>query len=190
MGSAGGARGVWGYVEGGMGALSNAMASAAKAAGVEIRTDAEVASIDATGSGITGVTLASGETFTAKRVASCVDPHLTFEKMLDSKLLPEDFRAAVSRIDYSSATMKINLGVSELPNFTCLPGNDEVMPQHRGTIHIGATVDYLERAYDDAKYGEPSKRPIVEMTIPTSVCLLYTSPSPRDQRGSRMPSSA
>lgn len=169
MGSAGGARGVWGYVEGGMGALSNAIAASARAAGVEIRTDAEVASIDANGGGVTGVTLANGETLAAKRVASCVDPHLTFERLLDSELLPEDFRAAVSRIDYSSATMKINLGVSELPNFSCLPGNEQVMPQHRGTIHIGATVDYLERAYDDAKYGEPSKRPIVEMTIPTSV---------------------
>ncbi len=169
MGSAGGARGVWGYVEGGMGALADAMAAAAREAGVEIRTDAEVQSIDTNGPTTTGVTLASGETIKAKRVASCVDPHLTFERMLDSSVLPEDFRSAVARIDYSSATMKINLGVSELPNFTCLPGNDEVMPQHRGTIHIGATVDYIEKAYDDAKYGRPSQRPIVEMTIPTSV---------------------
>ncbi len=65
--------------------------------------------------------------------------------------------------------MKINLAVRELPDFTCLPGKDEVGPQHRGTIHIGCTLDYLERAYDDAKYGQPSQRPIVEMTIPTSV---------------------
>lgn len=169
MGSAGGARGVWGYVEGGMGALSEAIASSAREAGVTIRTDAEVVRIEANQSRVTGVTLASGETITSPRVASNVDAHLTFERMLEPSQLPEDFRAAVGRIDYSSASMKINLAVSELPDFTCLPGNSAVMPQHRGTIHIGATLDYLERAYDDAKYGEPSKRPIVEMTIPTSV---------------------
>src|SRR5690606_31599735 len=90
--------------------------------------------------------------------------------------LPDEFRAAVSRIDYSSASMKINLVVNELPNFTCLPGNDEVGPQHRGTIHIGTEVDYLERAYDDAKYGAPSEHPIVEMTIPTSVDTTLVPP--------------
>jgi phytoene dehydrogenase-like protein len=65
--------------------------------------------------------------------------------------------------------MKINLAVSELPDFTCLPGHAEVGPQHRGTIHVGCTLDSLERAYDDAKYGAPSTHPIIEMTIPTSV---------------------
>jgi phytoene dehydrogenase-like protein len=75
----------------------------------------------------------------------------------------------VHNIDYASASLKINLAVSELPDFTCLPGNKEVGPQHRGTIHIGASPEYLERAYDDAKYGRPSQRPIVEVTIPTSV---------------------
>ncbi len=169
MGSAGGARGVWGYVEGGMGALSNAIAESAKEAGVEIRTDAAVKQILVDGGNATGVQLESGETITAKTVASNVDPHLTFERMLAPAALPDTFRQAVSRIDYSSASMKINIAVSKLPDFTCLPGNAEVMPQHRGTIHIGATLGYLERAYDDAKYGRPSQRPIVEMTIPTSV---------------------
>jgi len=75
----------------------------------------------------------------------------------------------VSRIDYASASLKINLAVSELPDFSCLPSSGEIGPQHRGTIHIGCEMDYLERAYDDAKYGRPSERPIVEMTIPTSL---------------------
>jgi len=88
---------------------------------------------------------------------------------MDPSHLPSTFKRAVKNIDYSSASLKINLAVSELPNFTCLPGNQEVGPQHRGTIHIGASPEYLERAYDDAKYGRPSQRPIVEMTIPTSV---------------------
>jgi len=199
MGAAGGARGVWGYVEGGMGALSNAMASAAKQHGVEIRTASPVSRILVSNGGITGVQLEDGETIEAKRVASNLDPHQTFERLLDSDALPGEFRRAVGRIDYSSASMKINLAVSELPNFTCLPNDasghsvtdagvtdsrsaqptqnaslvngrtGNVGPQHRGTIHIGATTEYLERAFDDAKYGRPSQRPIVEMTIPTSV---------------------
>ena len=177
MGSAGGARGVWGYVEGGMGALSNAIARSAQVQGVEIRCDAEVERIRITNGRTTGVRLASGEEISARRVASCLNPHLTFERLIDGNHLPQTFRDAVERIDYSSASMKINLAVSELPNFTCLPnrsaaGDDPVStvePQHRGTIHIGAGTEYLERAYDDAKYGRPSTRPIVEMTIPTSV---------------------
>lgn len=169
MGSAGGARGVWGYVEGGMGALSQAIASAAIEAGVEIRCESEVSRIEASGSGVQGVTLADGTHFSARRVASCLDAHWTFERLLDGQLLPDDFRAAVSRIDYSSASMKINLAVSELPDFSCLPGHSDVGPQHRGTIHIGATVDYLEQAYADTRAGLASQRPIVELTIPTSV---------------------
>ena len=169
MGTAGGSRGVWGYVEGGMGALTIAMAQSARALGVEIRLNTDVEQITVDGGRVTGVRLAGGEEPSARRVASNLDPHLTFEKLLDATHLPESFRKAVGRIDYSSASMKINLAVSELPDFTCLPGKAEVGPQHRGTIHIGAGTEYLERAYDDAKYGQPSERPIVEMTIPTSV---------------------
>jgi phytoene dehydrogenase-like protein len=169
MGAAGGARGVWGYVEGGMGALTRAMAESAKAHGVEILTNAVVRRIEVSAGKVAGVLLEDGRQFAAKRVASNVDAHLTFERMIESHLLPPRFLEAVRRIDYSSASAKINLAVSELPDFTCLPGKEEVAPQHRGTIHIGCTLEYLERAYDDAKYGRPSQRPIVEMTIPTSV---------------------
>lgn len=176
MGTAGGARGVWGYVEGGMGGLTQAMASAAKAAGVEIRCEAPVTKILVEHGRVRGVQLESGEEIGAKVVASGVDPHLTFEKMLGAGDLPEEFRAAVAKIDYSSASLKINLAVSELPDFTCLPGNREPGPQHKGTIHIGCTMDYLERAYDDAKYGRASEHPIVEMTIPTSVDRTLTPP--------------
>ena len=169
MGSAGGARGVWGYVEGGMGGLTQAMAAACREVGVEIRTECEVASIPVVDGRVASVILADGEEIRAKRVASNVDARLTFERFIAADDLPEPFLQAVQRIDYASASMKINLAVSELPDFTCLPGKAEAGPQHRGTIHIGCTTDYLERAYDDAKYGRPSQRPIVEMTIPTSV---------------------
>lgn len=169
MGSAGGARGVWAYVEGGMGALSDAIADSARSKGAEIRLNETIDEIQIDSGRVTGVRLASGEVIRSKSVASGVDAHLTFEKMIRPEHLPEKFLQAVERIDYSSASLKINLAVSELPDFSCLPGNQEVGPQHRGTIHIGATPEYLERAYDDAKYGKPSQRPIVEMTIPTSV---------------------
>ena len=169
MGSSGGARGVWGYVEGGMGALSAAMAESARARGVEIRLESTIDKITVDAGTVSGVHVAGGEKISARRVASNLDPHATFEKLIDADHLPSQFLSAVGRIDYSSASMKVNLAVSELPDFTCLPGKDEVGPQHRGTIHIGETLEYLERAYDDAKYGKPSERPIVEMTIPTSV---------------------
>jgi phytoene dehydrogenase-like protein len=91
------------------------------------------------------------------------------------KHLPDGFARAVQRIDYSSASLKINLAVSELPDFTCLPGTS-AGPQHRGTIHIGSMPDYIERAYDDAKYGEPSQRPVIEMTIPSTADLTLAPP--------------
>src|SRR5690606_1412711 len=115
-------------------------------------TDAAVSKIKTDGGKAVGVVLEDGRQFLAKRVASNVDAHLTFERMLDPGNLPSEFSDAVARIDYASASMKINLAVRELPDFTCLPGK-ELGPQHRGTIHIGCTCDYLERAYDDAKYG-------------------------------------
>jgi len=169
MGRAGGARGVWGYVEGGMGALTQALARSATAAGAEIRTDCPVAAIEVTGGRASGVRLASGEVLPARGVASNADAHVTFEKLLDARHLPAKFREAVARIDYSSASMKINLAVSELPDFASRPGKAEPGPQHVGTIHIGASLDDLERAYDDAKYGRPSARPVIEMTIPSSL---------------------
>jgi phytoene dehydrogenase-like protein len=169
MGSSGGARGVWGYVRGGMGNLSRALAESAKAHGVEIRTGAGVQRILVETGHVRGVQLENGETITAHRLASGVDANMTFRKLVDSEQLPAGFVRAVERIDYASASMKINLALSELPYFSCLPGNDEPGPQHRGTIHVGAMPEYIERAYDDAKYGEPSQRPVIEMTIPSAV---------------------
>ena len=170
MGVAGGARGVWGYVEGGMGALSQAIARSAQSSGVEIRLNAEVAEILVEQGRAAGVRLKSGEVLRAARLASNATARVTFEQLLPQTApLPQPFREAVARIDYASASMKINLAVSELPDFSCLPGKAEVGPQHRGTIHISPTLEYLERAYDDAKYGHPSRQPVLELTIPTSV---------------------
>ncbi|HEY4442097.1 MAG TPA: NAD(P)/FAD-dependent oxidoreductase [Candidatus Elarobacter sp.] len=168
MGETNGARGVWSYVRGGMGGLTQALARAATNLGVEIRTEAEVAKIMVEGDRAVGVVLANGDELRANAVASNVDARLTFEKFLDPAILPPEFRAEIERIDYSSASAKINVALERLPNFTAAPGT-EAGPQHRGTIHLCPDQDFIERGYDDAKYGRPSREPIVECTIPSSV---------------------
>ncbi|QDU87367.1 Phytoene desaturase (lycopene-forming) [Pirellulimonas nuda] len=168
MGEAGGARGVWGYVRGGMGALSDAIAKSGEQLGVEVRREAPVHSIHVHNGKVTGVGLEDGTQIDAPIVASSVDANLTFQKFLDPAVLPEAFAAAIANIDYSSASMKVNLALAEPPSFSCLPSTG-VQPHHHGTMHIGPTIDYLERAYDEAKFGRPSEEPILEMTMATSV---------------------
>lgn len=170
MGMAGGARGVWGYVEGGMGALTQAMARSAQSLGVEIRCDADVAEILVEHGRARGVRLRDGSLIEAQQVASNATATVTFEKLMQPGCLPEGFQRAVKRIDYSSAAVKINLAVSELPRFSCMPDRrGEVGPEHRGTIHINSMPEDIERAYEDARRGIPSARPVIEMVIPTSV---------------------
>jgi phytoene dehydrogenase-like protein len=166
MGECDGVRGVWGYVRGGMGGISNAIASAALEAGAEIRTSSEVSRILVKGGQAAGVVLKDGTEISARRVASGADAHVTFLKLLQGTDLPPDFLQAVRNIDYSSASLKINISLSELPDFKALPGSEPGL-QHRGTIHISPTMEYIERAYDTAKYGSPSEYPIIEATIPS-----------------------
>ena len=168
MGETNGKRGVWAYVRGGMGGLTQALAAAAKDLGVDIRTEAEVAKIVVRDGAVTGVALRNGDEFQARHVASNVDCNITFTKLLDESLLPEEFLAAVKRIDYSSASLKINAALSALPNFTVLPGTVSG-PQHHGTVHLCPSQDFIERAFDDAKYGYPSKEPVVECQFPSSL---------------------
>ena len=167
MGQAGGARGVWGYVQGGMGGLTTAIEKACLDLRVHIRRGVEVRRILVNSGRVTGVGLSNGTQLDAPVVASSVDAHWTFERLIEPTHLPAEFREAVGRIDYSSASAKINVALGERPRFSCLPSNGAA-PHHRGTIHIGPTLDYLERAYDDAKYGQPSREPILEITLPTS----------------------
>jgi phytoene dehydrogenase-like protein len=168
MGETNGARGVWSYVKGGMGGLTQALARAAAELGVEIRTDAAVSRILVENGAAAGVVLAGGEELHARHVASSVDCRLTFETFLDPEQLPADFLAEIRRIDYSSASLKINVALSALPDFSACPGR-EPGPQHRGTIHLCPDQDYIERSYDEAKYGVPSSRPVVECTLPSAV---------------------
>ena len=168
MGETNGKRGVWAYVKGGMGGLTQALAAVARGHGAEIRTDAEVSRILVRDGAVTGVALAGGDEFRARVVASNADANVTFNRLLDNRLLPPAFAEAVNRISYDSASLKINVALSELPDFTALPGTGPG-PQHRGTIHVCPDLDYIERAYDDAKYGRPSERPVLECTLPSVV---------------------
>ena len=168
MGECDGVRGVWGYVRGGMGGISNAIASAAREAGAEVRTNAEVVEILSGNGAVRGVALRDGTELHATRVASGVDANVTFLKLMGNGDLPSEFVEAVRHIDYSSASCKINIALGELPDFKAVPGIT-VGAQHRGTIHISPTMEYIERAYDDAKYGRPSQAPIIEATIPSAL---------------------
>ena len=168
MGETDGRRGVWGYVRGGMGGLTQALASAAGALGVEIRCAAPVARILTRGNRVTGVALESGEECRAPIVASNADAHVTFLRLLAPDALPATFREAIGRISYESASLKINVALGELPSFRACPGTTPG-PQHRGTIHVCPDLDYIERAFDDAKYGRPSTLPVLECTIPSVV---------------------
>jgi phytoene dehydrogenase-like protein len=168
MGESGGKRGVWAYVRGGMGGLTQALAAAARDLGADVRCDAEVARILVRDGRAIGVALASGDEFHAPIVASNADAHVTFLRLLDRSELPEAFVADVERISYTSASLKINVALAELPSFRALPGS-EPGAHHRGTIHVCPDQDYIERAFDDAKYGRPSAEPVLECTIPSVV---------------------
>jgi phytoene dehydrogenase-like protein len=165
MGGVGGRRGVWGFVRGGMGAVSEAIASSARKSGAEIRTNASVKSILVRNGKTAGVVLESGEEISARVVASNLDPKATFLKLVDPGALPEDFLAAIQRFRCEGTSCKINLALNGLPDFKCLPGTPG--PQHKATMHLCPSIDYVERAWDDAKYGRPSQSPLLEMTVPS-----------------------
>ena len=168
MGEAGGTRGVWAYMRGGMGGITQALAAAARDLGAEIRCDAEVSRILVRDGRAAGVALANGDEYHAPVVASNADAHVTFLRLLDRSALPEAFLADVERISYASGSVKINVALAELPSFRAVPGT-EPGPQHRGTIHICPDQDYIERAFDDAKYGRPSTKPVIECQLPSVV---------------------
>jgi phytoene dehydrogenase-like protein len=115
----------------------------------------------------TGVVLKGGEEVRARRVISGVDPKVTFLKLMDPKRdLPDDYRRHIERFRIEGSSIKVNYALAELPDFTALPGKSPG-PQHAGTIDICPSLDYMERAYDEAKYGRWSSEPFVEAVIPT-----------------------
>jgi phytoene dehydrogenase-like protein len=168
MGEVDGVGGCWGVARGGMGAVSEAIAGAARAAGAVIETSAEVISIDVSGSSgrVTGVTLADGRSISAGLVVSGVHPATTFGSLVGEKHLPSELVEDMRQFRTRSPSAKVNLALSGLPSFTARPGS-ELGPQHPEFI-ISPTLEYLERAWDAAKYGMPSPRPMLDCVIPTT----------------------
>jgi phytoene dehydrogenase-like protein len=166
MGEVDGAFGAWGIPRGGTGAISEAIASAARSFGAEIRVEAPVARIDVKAGRVTGVTLESGQTIEADVVLSNADARRTYLGLLDPGVLPEDFEDEVRKYKYRGSSGKVNLALDGLPRFTAKPEGVEHL---RGAIGFVAGVDELEEAYDDAKYGHFSRRPFLDVMIPTLV---------------------
>ena len=169
MGEIDGAFRAWGIPRGGTGGVSLAIASAARSLGAEIRTEAPVARVLTRGGRAgraTGVVLESGEEIEAGAVLSSADAKVTFLDLLEPGTLDPSFEQEVRRFKFRGSSGKVNLAVDRLPDFTCLPGEGEHL---RGAISFSPSVDYMERAYDEAKYGRFSSRPYIDMIIPTLV---------------------
>jgi phytoene dehydrogenase-like protein len=164
MGEIDGAFRAWGFARGGTGAISNAIAEAAREAGVEIRTKSGIAQILIKNGRAIGVALENGDEIYADVVSSSVDPKVTFLKLLDPKQLPEEFVADVRHYKFRGSSGKVNLALDGLPDFSCLRGPGAHL---RGAISISPSVDYMERAYDDAKYGDYSRHPYIDIVIPS-----------------------
>src|SRR6266508_3548417 len=168
MGEIDGAFRAWGIPKGGTGGVSEAIASAAREAGAVIRREAPVARIAVRGGRATGVILDSGEEIEAGAVLSSADARVTFLDLVEPGALDPEFEADVRRYKFRGSSGKVNLALDGLPGFTCLP-NAETTEHLRGAISFSPGVDYMERAYDDAKYGRFSAKPYIDMVIPTLV---------------------
>src|SRR4051812_38653318 len=164
MGEIDGAFRSWGLSRGGTGAISNSIANAATEAGVEICTETPNAKIILRNGEAKGVVLDNGDEIYAEVISSSVDPRLTFMKMVGAEYLPEDFVEDIKRYKFRGSSGKVNLALDALPNFKSLPGAG---PHLRGAVSISPSVDYMERAYDDAKYGRYSRQPYIDIVIPT-----------------------
>ncbi|XP_066277356.1 pyridine nucleotide-disulfide oxidoreductase domain-containing protein 2-like [Branchiostoma lanceolatum] len=176
MGELEGVKGAWGYVEGGMGAVSEAISRSAQEQGTTVLTEKPVSSILVNSSGeACGVVLEDGTEIksTMQMVMSNATPKVTYLDLLSKDLLPEDFRAEVSHIDYKSPVTKINVAVNKLPNFKAAPNtaDNAPLPHHRCTIHLNCEDSALiDEAYHDAVVqGIPSRKPVIEMCIPSSL---------------------
>jgi phytoene dehydrogenase-like protein len=166
MGELDGAFRAWGFQRGGTGAISESIAGAARAFGAEIRVDAAVERVLTRDGRATGVALTTGEEIAASTVVSGLDPRLTFTKLLDPKELPPALVEDIRRYKFRGSSGKVNLALAGLPDFTCLPGKG---PHRRGAMSVSPSVEYLERAYDDAKYGEFSSHPYMDIVIPSMI---------------------
>jgi phytoene dehydrogenase-like protein len=159
--------GNWGFQEGGMGAVSDAIARAARGFGVEIRTGAPVAKVATSGGRATGVVLESGEEIGAGVVVSSLHPRTAFLDHVGAENLPGDFVTDIEHWKTRSGVVKINLALAELPDFTADPGTD-LQEHHTGSVEMAPTMEYIERAFIDAREGRPAQRPFSDGVIPTA----------------------
>ncbi|MGZ8155026.1 MAG: phytoene desaturase family protein [Burkholderiales bacterium] len=166
MGEIDGVFRAWGFAKGGNGSVSGALAAAAREAGAEIRANAPVAKVLVANSRAAGVVLEDGEEIRASVVVASTDPRRTFMELVGREHLPDDFVQAIERFKFRGSSGKVNLALAELPDFTCLPGKG---PHLRGAISVSPSIDYIERAYDDAKYGEVSRKPYMDIVIPSMI---------------------
>ncbi|MGH8128843.1 MAG: phytoene desaturase family protein, partial [Gammaproteobacteria bacterium] len=166
FGEVNGKQGAWGHAIGGMGAITQAMAAEAKSLGVEIRLDAPVAEVIVESGRATGVVLENGERLSAKRIVSGIHPKLLYGQLIDPSHLDADFNRRIAGYKSGSGTLRMNVALSELPDFTALPGNG---PHLGAGIIMAPSLDYMDRAYLDARAHGHSKEPIVEMLVPSTL---------------------
>jgi phytoene dehydrogenase-like protein len=166
MGEIDGAFRAWGFAKGGSGGVSASLANAARALGAEIRVNAPVRQVIVERGRAAGVALENGDELRARAVLSAADPKRTFLHFVDRRHLPEDFVAAIEAFRVRGSSAKVNLALNALPDFTAMPG---VGPLHRGAISISPSIEYIERAYDDAKYGHVSRQPYIDIILPSMI---------------------
>ena len=168
FGEVNGKKGAWGHAIGGMGAITQAMAKAAAARGVEIRVASPVREVLVEGGRAVGVVTEKGEAIRARSVVSNLNPKLLYGSLIDSSVLPQDFRERIAHWRCGSGTFRMNVALAELPDFTALPGR-ATGDHHTAGIIMAPSLAYMDQAYLDAKAGGWSKRPIVEMLIPSTL---------------------
>ncbi|SFC91395.1 phytoene desaturase family protein [Massilia yuzhufengensis] len=168
FGEVNGKKGAWGHAIGGMGAITQAMAKAAQAQGVDIRTGTAVEEVLLAKGRATGVVTRKGERLDARAVVSNLNPRLLYTRLVDPGALPDDFLRRMQAWRCGSGTFRMNVALSELPSFTCLPGT-EVAEHHGSGIIIAPSLQYMERAYHDARSHGWSRAPIVEVLVPSTL---------------------
>jgi phytoene dehydrogenase-like protein len=166
MGEIDGAFRAWGFAKDGNGGVSQAIARAAIAQGAELRTNCPVKQVIVQGGRAVGVALENGDEFRAKAVLSAADPKRTFLQFVEPRHFPDEVTTALRNFRIRGSSGKVNIALSELPDFTALPGEGAL---HRGAISISPSIEYIERAYDDAKYGSFSRNPYLDIIIPSKI---------------------
>ncbi len=169
MGEAVGTEMAWGYVHGGMGSITSILARACRDLGVEIRTDAEVDQVLIQDSRVQGVVLKNGDELQSRAVVSNADPKRTFLQMVEARHLDPQFLKDIRNYKMHGCSVKVNCALAELPDWKCLPGQAPEAPHQRAMFEIAPSMEYLEQAFDDLKYGRPSQRPFIDGNIASTM---------------------